>query len=327
MPTQTAPAPEAELAQPVATHAPSPALSDVVYTDRAGIAQTFDVHPATGRWAPLYDGAVFVHLHGGGWRVGDKARLSVAGRLAALGVTTISANYTLTPDRPYPRNIDDVFDLVAFVHERQAELGLHAQRIVLGGASSGGHLAALAATKGTAEDRLATPLGGVVSWFAPLSPSSRYLTHRYPPQQYPGGFWDRGLASGARGDDPFRAFIGTDEFAEVSLRDAWDADPRFHLDRVEASALPPFLLLSGTRDSIEIQSSQRQLFDALSWVGADVELLTIEQADHESPRYLSDPAQGAVTGFIRGVLDAARSEAPTPTSNTSNTSNTSKEHS
>ncbi|WP_165310752.1 alpha/beta hydrolase [Microbacterium protaetiae] len=294
MPTLTAP-----------TSLRAPTLADVVYTDHDGIAQHLDVYPADSPWAPLYDGAVFVHLHGGGWRAGDKQRLSVASRLASQGLTTISANYTLTPEKPYPRNLDDVFDLVAYVHAQQDALGIRAEHIVLGGASAGGHLSALAATKGTAQARLAVPLGGVVSWFAPLSPESRYLTHRYPTEQYPGGFWDRGLAPGEYGNDPFRPFIGTDDFASITLREAWDADPRFHLDQLDARDLPPFLLLSGTRDSVEIQSSQRQLFDALSWVGADVQLLTLERADHESPRYLSSAAQGAVLGFVRGILETA----------------------
>lgn len=281
-------------------------LTDIHYGDRP--AHTLDVHHAVPSPAwPLVRDAVLVHLHGGGWRVGDKQRLGVSQTLPARGLTVISANYTLTPDAPYPQNVEDVFALIAYIDGHRDELGIGDARIFLGGSSAGGHLSALAVTKGLAEQRLAAPIAGVVSWYAPLDPPSRYLLHRYPPAQLPGGFWDRGLPRGERGNDPYRSFAGR-AFEDVSLREAWDADPRFHLDRLDADELPPFLLLVGSRDSAEIRYSQQTLFGALDWIGADVQLLTVEGADHEDARFSSSPAAGAVLGFVREAL--ARSETP-----------------
>lgn len=279
-------------------------LTDLRYGD--GPAHTFDVHRAVPSplWPAIPD-AVLVHLHGGGWRVGDKKRLGVSQTLPARGLTVISADYTLTPDAPYPQNVDDVLALVAHLDEHREQLGIGDARIFLGGSSAGGHLSALAVTKGLAEQRLATPIAGVVSWYAPLDPPSRYLLHRYPPAPRPGGFWDRGLQRGARGDDPYRSFAGR-AFEDVSLREAWDADPRFHLDRVDPADLPPFLLLVGSRDSAEIRYSQQTLFGALDWIGAHVQLLTVEAADHEDARFSSGAAAGAVLGFVREALAATR---------------------
>lgn len=286
---------------------------DIVYTRSDGIEQHLDVHAASSAngW-PAVDDAVLIYLHGGGWRVGDKTSLGVASPLPSRGLTTISANYTLTPRSPYPRNVEDVFALIAYVDEHRDELGIGDAQIFLGGASAGAHLSALAVTKGLAEGRLAAPIAGVVSWYAPLDPPSRYLLHRYPPAQRPGGFWDRGLERGARGNDPYRAFAGTEDFDSVTLRQAWDADPRFHLDRIDPAQLPPFLLLVGSRDSAEIRYSQQTLFGALDWVGADVQLLTVEAADHEDARFQSPAVTGAVTGFIREAL-LRSAERPAPT--------------
>lgn len=287
---------------------PQPIL-DVEFTDpdAGGIAQRLDIQPAASAFAPHFEDAVFLYLHGGGWRAGDKSRTKVPRRLAEAGIATVNANYTLTPDRPYPQNIEDVFRLVEFVHTRGDDYGIGARRIFLGGASSGGHLSSLAVTKGLAEGRLAAPIAGVVSWFAPLDPPSRYLLHRYPPRQHPGSFWDRGLEPGTLGNDPFRSLIGTEDFSTVTLREAFDADPRFHLDRLGDATLPPFLLLVGSGDSQEIRDAQRTWFDALSWVGADVELLTVQGADHEDARLSSPAALGAVLGFVRAQL--AKGEA------------------
>ncbi len=272
-----------------------PELRDRVYTDAASsqIAQSFDLYRGASTDAP-----VLVYLHGGGWRAGDKANTTVPASLAALGITVVNANYTLTPHAPYPQNVNDVLQLVRYLVAHSDELGIDPNRILLGGASSGGHLASLAVTKGLAEGTLATPIAGVVSWYAPLDPISRFLRHRYPAVPRHGGFWDRGLQPGSLGNDPFRSLIGTEDFSEVTLRDALDADPRFHLDRIDPAELPPFLLLVGDHDSVEFQSSQRILFDALSWVKADVQLLTIAAADHEDGRFESPAALGAVAGFI-----------------------------
>lgn len=275
-----------------------PELRDVVYTagDDPTIAQSFDLYRggATG-------GAVLVFLHGGGWRVGDKSHTTHPASLAAQGLTVVNANYTLTPQRPYPQNLNDVFQLVRYLVEHSDELQIDPSLIFLSGASAGGHLSALAVTKGLAEGLLAVPIAGVLSWYAPLDPVSRYLRQRYPSPQRPGGFWDRGLEPGALGNDPFRSFIGTDDFSSVTVRDALDADPRFHLDRVDVAELPPFLLFVGEHDSDEIRSSQRILFDALSWVGADVELFSIAGADHADARFQSAAAVGAAAGFINAV--------------------------
>lgn len=279
------------------TALPEPELRDVIYTDGSdpAIEQGFDLY----RGRP--GSPVLVYMHGGGWRVGDKTHSTVAASLAMTGLTVINANYTLTPQRAYPQNINDVFQLVRYLTDNADALGIDVSKLFLGGASAGGHLSALAVTKGLAESKLATPIRGVVSWFAPLDPVSRFLRQRYPAEQRPGGFWDRGLKPGELGNDPFRSFIGTDDFSKVTVRGALDADPRFHLDRFDAELLPPFLLLVGDHDSTEIQSSQRILFDALSWVGADVELLTIAGADHADARFESAAALGAVAGFVNTV--------------------------
>lgn len=260
---------------------------------------------------PALPGA-FVFLHGGGWRFGDKSageRIPVA--LARAGVTVVNANYALTTERPYPRNVDDVLALLAYLGAHADELGLDGPVPILGvgGASAGGHLASLAVTKGLAEQRLAVRPASVVSWYAPLDPASRFLAHRYPPAQRPGGFWDRGGAEPPTPRDPFVPFIGTESFESVTLAEALDGDPRRHLADLDPRDLPPFLLLTGTDDSAEIRYAQRTWHGALRSVGARSALLEIADADHEDAQF-ADPAPiGAVLGHLRAAL----ADAPIPT--------------
>lgn len=269
-------------------------------------AQHFDLYLPRAQTAR----GVFVFLHGGGWRVGDKAQAAdIPEALAAAGVITVNANYTLTPDAPYPRNVEDVLAVIETIATRFAEFGIpehDAQRVVLGGTSAGGHLSSLAVTKGLAEGRLAVVPRAVVSWFAPLDPVSRYLKHNYPAETHPGGFWERGRArrtadGGTRPVDPFVEFIGTGDFSRVTLRDALDGDPRLHLAALDAAELPPFLLLVGTRDSDEIRYSQATLHGALRHVGADSTLLEVEGLDHADPRFAGPALLGSVVGLIRSA--------------------------
>jgi len=240
-----------------------------------------------------------VYLHGGGWRGGDRRLGSLPEALAAAGVTTITADYTLTGAAPYPRNIEDVFRLLEHVAARAADLDVDPARVFLTGSSSGGHLSGLAATKGLAEDRLALRPAGIIAWYAPLDPVSRYLKLRYPAEHWPGGFWARGADRPRDAKDLFTPFIGTADFSTVTLRDALDPDPRFHLDRIDPTELPPFLLLVGTRDSDEIRTAQANWHAALRSAGARAELLVVEGADHGDDDFTTPATLGAALGFIR----------------------------
>lgn len=286
-------------------------IRDIEYrpTSHGSAAQSFDLFRPD---APSLPGA-FIFMHGGGWRYGDKSSSEqVPAALAAAGITTINANYTLTSDHPYPRNIDDVFALIDYVSQHGEALDIRSDGPALlgiGGSSSGGHLASLAVTKGLAEGRLVTRPAAVVSWFAPLDPPSRYLKHRYPDAPYPGGFWDRVGREPSSPPDPFVPFIGSHDFDGVSLRAALDGDPRLHLADLSPDNLPPFLLLVGSRDSDEIRYSQRTWHGALRSVGAQSTLLEVADADHADPLFSTPPLIGAVTSHLAAAVSARTTSA------------------
>jgi len=192
-----------------------------------------------------------------------------------------------------------VLSILELVRARAEEWDVDPDQVFIGGASSGAHLTALAATKGLAEDRLALRPAGVIGWYGPIDPLSRYLALRYQPEHRPGTFWAGGADRPRDDKDLFRQFIGTADFAEVTLAEALDADPRFHLDRVDAATLPPFLLLVGTHDSDEIRSAQRIWHAALRDVGASAELLVVEGADHGDADFTTPATLGAALGFVR----------------------------
>jgi len=81
-----------------------------------------------------------IHLHGGGFRVGNKAGARLARPLAALGYTCISSTYRLLPDR-WPAQLEDVQSAIAWTRDNASDLGVESDKVVLLGYSAGGYLA------------------------------------------------------------------------------------------------------------------------------------------------------------------------------------------
>ena len=87
----------------------------------------------------------FLHLHGGGWTLGEHdmqdPRLS---RLAHdTGLVVISVGYRLAPEHPYPAGPDDCEAAALWlIGEGRGRLGVQGP-LAIGGDSAGGHLAAV----------------------------------------------------------------------------------------------------------------------------------------------------------------------------------------
>ena len=91
---------------------------------------------------------VLVWLHGGGWYVGDVESFDrVTRQLAnASGAVCLSVEYRLAPEHPYPAAVQDARAAVAWAAAAGAgQLGTDPARVVVGGDSAGGNLAAVAA--------------------------------------------------------------------------------------------------------------------------------------------------------------------------------------
>jgi acetyl esterase len=91
---------------------------------------------------------VLVWLHGGGWYVGDVESFDrVTRQLAnASGAVCLSIDYRLAPEHPYPAAVQDALAAVRWAAgDGAAQLGTERDRVVVGGDSAGGNLAAVAA--------------------------------------------------------------------------------------------------------------------------------------------------------------------------------------
>jgi acetyl esterase/lipase len=85
-----------------------------------------------------------VWIHGGGMVVGslEGDDLDMQTVVDAVGCATVSVEYRLAPENPYPAPIEDCYAALCWTWERAGEIGIDPGRIAIGGSSAGGGLAA-----------------------------------------------------------------------------------------------------------------------------------------------------------------------------------------
>ncbi len=92
-------------------------------------------------------GAAVYFIHGGGFSAGDKKQWhSVARHFCGLGYACASVEYRLTPQWPFPAQVEDARLGMAWFRRRAGEFGFDAARVATAGSSAGGYLALMLAT-------------------------------------------------------------------------------------------------------------------------------------------------------------------------------------
>jgi acetyl esterase/lipase len=88
-------------------------------------------------------------IHGGGYILGSPQMEAFGtGRLARdLGAVTVSPDYRLAPEHPFPAALDDCMTTLEWMRAHAEELGIDPERIAVAGGSAGGGLAAAVAQR------------------------------------------------------------------------------------------------------------------------------------------------------------------------------------
>jgi acetyl esterase/lipase len=265
---------------------------DIEYASVGGTSLRLDLYTPAGATEPL---PTLLYLHGGAWAVGDKSDAAVE-RLVPLvghGLAVASANYRLTPSgATWPAQIHDCKAAVRWLRANAAEHGLDPERIAIGGASAGGHLASMVGlTAGDAELEgdvgdhvgVSSEVGAVVAYF----PGGDLLLS--------GG--RNGLESMILPPPPTAALLGLDRIDDDPEK-VRSASPRY---RAHPGA-PPHLLLHGDRDTMVHHEQSRVLHDALSAAGATSVFVLLSGAGHEGPEFVRPSVTALVAAFLEEQL-------------------------
>jgi acetyl esterase/lipase len=220
-------------------------------------------------------------IHGGGMMLGNNRSGGMPGALdhaQKLGATVVSVEYRLAPQTPHPGPVEDCYAGLTWTLEHAEELGIDPERLIVGGASAGGGLAAAVAL--LARDRGAPSLRGQLLLCPMLddrneTPSSHQMTGL--------GIWDRGA-----NEVGWTALLG-------DARGGPDVSPYAAPARAsDLSGLPPAFIDVGSAETFR---DEDVAYASRIWqAGGDAEL-------HVWP--------GGFHGFTGMVPDAALSKAAT----------------
>jgi len=219
--------------------------------------------PNTDAPAPLV-----VMIHGGAWMSGGRFQMGLtkwAGYLASAGLAVASIDYRLAPATTFPDSFQDCLDAVDWCVDHATELAIDPRRIALWGDSAGGHLVLLLAFSQSHPEYSGPRMRaekGALRAVAALYPPSDLLRLDAAER--------RGLGIGGA----VSAFVGAAPEAEPAR---WrNASP---VEWVHA-ALPPVLLLHGTRDLLVPSSQSTRLAEHLARAGVAHRLEVVDEAPH-----------------------------------------------
>jgi acetyl esterase len=121
-----------------------------------------------------------VFFHGGGWVIGDLDSHDVVCRkLADEGeLIVVSVDYRLAPEHKFPTAVDDAIAATKWIAENARQHGIDASRLMVGGDSAGGNLAAVVAI--AARDGDGPAISGQVLIYPAIDFAMTHPSHSEP---------------------------------------------------------------------------------------------------------------------------------------------------
>ena len=224
------------------------------------------------------DGPIYFDIHGGGlvFGAGDACRAMAMRSAATVRMTTYSVDYRVPPDHPYPAALDDCVAVYRGLLERFAP-----ERIVVGGGSAGGNLAAALMLRARHED-------------LPLPAALVLLTPEIDLTESGDSFsTNLGLdvVLQSRLTESIALYAGDHDLTDPYLSPLFgDFTPPF----------PPTFVQAGTRDLF--LSNAVRMHRALRAAGVDAELHVYEAMPHGG--FFGAPEDDDLAEEIRRFIDA-----------------------
>jgi acetyl esterase len=232
---------------------------------------------------------VFLHIHGGGWTLGenDQQDLRLQRLSRETGLAVVSVGYRLAPENPYPAGPDDCEAAALWLLRARDELA-GSGPLAIGGDSAGAHLSAVTLLR--LRDR-----HGITGAFAAAVFQYGGFDLSMTPSQRQWG--ERNLVL----SEPIMIWFG-DQFLPGRDREQ-RRDPDISPLFADLSGMPPAVFTVGTQDPLLDDT----LFMEARWraAGHSTELHVWPEAPHgfiSLPMTVADAALSAEHDFLRRTL-------------------------
>jgi acetyl esterase/lipase len=239
-------------------------IRDLAY-DEHPVRNRLDVYRSAGT-ASSARLPVVLFVHGGAWVIGNKEQQGkpILLHLVRRGYVGVSVNYRLGPRDRWPAQIVDVKRAIAWVHDHISEYGGDPTFLAVAGASSGGHLVALAALTPGDPD------------FQPGFETADTSVDACIPIYAPFDLTDEAGLRGRAGMHRFLERLVMPSRLSAD-RDGWRAaSPRFRC----SSGAPPMLVIQGSIDNLVWREETRQFVQILRRCSARVAYAEVPGAQH-----------------------------------------------
>jgi acetyl esterase/lipase len=239
---------------------------------------------------------VIVHIHGGGFAMGDKRDIHVMPLLRGLdhGYALASVNYRLSGEAVFPAGLQDVKAAIRWLRANSEQYHLDGERIAAWGGSSGGNCAAMVCLTANVAELEDLSLGNAaypchvqaaVDWFGPTD----FL--KMDEQLAESGL---GLPDHSQADSPESRYLG------AKITDIPDTVQRANPMTYIHADMPPLLIQHGRLDAmVPVQQSTLFVQKLEQTVGPDrFEFEILENAGHGDPLFESEENLERVFRFI-----------------------------
>lgn len=234
-------------------------IRDILVPGPAGNLPVRVYHPSPGTPLPL-----LIYYHGGGWVIGNIEVVDKPARALANASQCVVAatQYRLAPETKFPGPVEDCYAVTSWLAEHAGEVGADAGKLVVGGDSAGGNLAAAVALM--SRDRGGPEIAYQLLIYPVTAPArgTQFDSYRDNADGYlltrgsMEWFWDHYLASPEDGNNPY-------------------ASP---LKASDLSGLPPAMVITAEFDPLRDEGSAYA--DRLQEAGVQVKVSRYDGVIH-----------------------------------------------
>ena len=245
---------------------------------------------------------VVIHIYGSAWYSNNSKGMADLGTICQAlldaGYAVVTPNHRSSGDAAFPAQINDIKAVVRFIRANAAQYRLDPSFIAASGFSSGGHLAALAATSADVEQlegevggnlQFSSAVDAACDWSGPIDLLNMECNGVKQAENTPEEALLR-LDKNPQTEEQFRSL------SPVTYIDAQDV---------------PVIVFHGLEDNVVPSCQGVELYEALDKAGVETELHLVEGGGHGFNMY-SDENLATMVAFLdkaRSVKAAARPAA------------------